>query len=168
MTIGENNSAGDEEVNGEVYDQIEYFLENNRKLILKVRSVADIVAKAIQKAQIIKNLKLSSMHNAADDNLLYKDKRKTLARIESQIARAKHKIKNAKNQISLVLGQEKLIELLDSKTHIDSQIKVLETQVSLLKRKLDEVEANKEKDFSKSKIDERVDEIKSQIEAARK
>ena len=43
-------------------EEIEALLESNKKLIMKLRSVADVVAQGIQKAANLKSLKLVSSH----------------------------------------------------------------------------------------------------------
>ena len=70
-----------------------------------------MVAEGVRKAMVLKNTQFTKSHRLQPDDSSYNEKRKLLAKLESQILRYKHRIRNYSNQIDLIHDKEKLIDL---------------------------------------------------------
>lgn len=157
-----------EEDKDEVNEQLDYFLENNKKLVIKIRAVADIVAQGVRKAVAFKNQNFSKSHRIEPNDTDYRAKRKILNKLEAQWTRYKKRLDNAKSRVELVVDQQRITDLINQQTVINTEVDQCNKLIKILKVQLEEVKVEKKKVYTNSNIEDKSNEYKQEIKKWRK
>ena len=100
--LEENIDAVLDGENEALEEEISNLIENNKKLIIQVNEVAEIVSKGVRKAATIKKTKLMTSHRDQTESNELNERRTKIYHIQGQIAKAKRKILNLKSEFEII------------------------------------------------------------------